>query len=412
MTTQTKKILIYSHDTFGLGNIRRMLAIAKHLAESDPNVSVLVLTGSPMLHAFRIPPRVDYVKLPCLARNGNGDYHVKYLDMGYESLIQLRANIILSTVLDFQPDLLMVDKKPFGVSNELRPALDLLQRRGSRTRLVLLLRDILDSPKATIETWEKNHYHNAIEAFYDLVLVAGSRKIFDLTQEYRFPSASREKVRFCGYIERERGTQPRQAYRNKLGVVDDPLVLVCAGGGADGYKILSSYLDGLQDLAAKPSMHTVLVCGPEMSKDNRARVMAKAEHCPKVAVKEFTDDMMSYVEAADLVVCMGGYNTICEILTLRKHAIVVPRVKPVKEQWIRANRMAKLGLLWTIHPDELSPAGLIEAVTEKLRLDNVHASGLYQVDLKGLSRITSWVNSVMDDEAVWHESEAVSQGAL
>jgi predicted glycosyltransferase len=63
-----RKIVVYSHDTFGLGNIRRMLVIAQSLVESDPNTSVLILSGSPMLHAFRIPPQIDYIKLPCLTR--------------------------------------------------------------------------------------------------------------------------------------------------------------------------------------------------------------------------------------------------------------------------------------------------------------------------------------------------------
>ncbi|TLY79434.1 MAG: glycosyltransferase, partial [Gammaproteobacteria bacterium] len=58
-------MLVYSHDTFGLGNIKRMLEISKHLVAAYGNVSVLIISGSPMLHAFRIPPRIDYIKLPC-----------------------------------------------------------------------------------------------------------------------------------------------------------------------------------------------------------------------------------------------------------------------------------------------------------------------------------------------------------
>ena len=76
-----KRILIYSHDTFGLGNIRRMLEVARHLVESSPQVSVLVITGSPMLHAFRIPARIDYVKLPCLSRNVEGRYGSRSLEL-------------------------------------------------------------------------------------------------------------------------------------------------------------------------------------------------------------------------------------------------------------------------------------------------------------------------------------------
>lgn len=139
-----KRILVYSHDTFGLGNIRRMLEISRHLVDSDPGVSVLIITGSPMLHAFRIPPRIDYVKLPCLSRNAMGSYGARFLDMDLQSTVRLRANLISSTIADFCPDLILVDKKPFGVENELADVLEALPVGVTRPRVVLLLRDILD----------------------------------------------------------------------------------------------------------------------------------------------------------------------------------------------------------------------------------------------------------------------------
>ena len=112
-----KRVLIYSHDTFGLGNIRRMLEVARHLVDSSPDLSVLIITGSPMLHAFRIPARVDYVKLPCLWRNVEGRYAARFLDLSLEATVRLRANIISGTIADFEPDLILVDKKPFGVED-------------------------------------------------------------------------------------------------------------------------------------------------------------------------------------------------------------------------------------------------------------------------------------------------------
>ena len=379
-----RRILVYSHDTFGLGNIRRMLAISKHLADNDPDVSVLIMTGSPMLHAFRIPARVDYVKLPCLARTRDGAYTVKYLSMNYQDTVKLRSNLILSTVLDFQPDLILVDKKPFGVGNELAATLDVLQRRIDRPKLVLLLRDILDSPEATTAVWRKNGHFDAVEAYYDEVLVVGTPDIFDVRKEYKFPPGCADKVRFCGYIARELGTRSRASIREELGVGDDRLVLVSAGGGEDGFELLSTYLSGLTLTPERKGMHSLLLCGPEMSESQRASLRASAAPHRDVMVKDFTNDMMSYLDAADLAVCMGGYNTVCEILTLKKRAIIVPRIKPVQEQWIRAERMAKLGLLKTIHPDELTPKRLINMVLTELDRDNVYARGLYQIDLNGL----------------------------
>lgn len=390
-----KKILVYSHDTFGLGNIRRMLEISRHLAETDPDVSVLIVSGSPMLHAFRIPSRVDYLKLPCLARSVQGDYHVKYLDLGYDQTIRLRANLIVSAVLDFAPDLILVDKKPCGVGNELAAALDLLQRRGNRPKTVLLLRDILDAPHETAQIWRKNGYHEAIEAFYDQVLVVGSQEVFDLTSEYDFPASSSRKVRYCGYLRRPPGQATRAQMRQQLGIGEAPLVFISAGGGEDGHHLLSSYVQGLRALAHPPAFKTLLICGPEMSETQRRQIVGAAAPLSHVEVREFSDDMMGCMDAADLVVAMGGYNTTCEILTLRKRAILVPRIRPVQEQWIRAERLDRLGLVRAIHPDALTPTGLLRAVQDELGRGNVYPSGLYQLDLEGLPRIADSVSQLL-----------------
>src|SRR5207245_10764269 len=84
------------------------------------------------------------------------------------------------------------------------------------------------------------------------------------------------------------------------------------------------------------------------------------------------------------VIAMGGYNTICEVLSFEKHALIVPRVKPKPEQWIRAQRMRELGLLEVLHPDKLNPRALTEWLARELGPPPASRS---RVDFGGLSRI-------------------------
>jgi len=396
-----KRILVYSHDTFGLGNIRRMLEVARHLVQSSGEVSVLVITGSPMLHAFRIPDRIDYVKLPCLSRNVDGRYGARTLPISLEQTVRLRANLIRSAIADFEPDLILVDKKPFGVEDELAGALEAMSSSAKRPKLVLLLRDILDSAESTTRVWRKNGYFEAISAYYDQVLVVGCPEVYDLRREYDFPPFAAAKVRFCGYIAREAGRQPREAVRRTLGVdAKEPLLLVTPGGGEDGHELVSNVMRALHAMPASQRPRTHIVCGPEMSEPRRAAVHQAAQALTNASVQDFCDDMMSLMSAADVVVAMGGYNTVCELLTLRKRALIVPRVKPGTEQSIRAERMAAMGFLRMLHPDLLSPTTMLAALQSELAAWRAQQKPVALRRLDGLARVSAALFEAMDHRPV------------
>ena len=291
------RIMVYSHDTFGLGNIRRMLAICNYLIDSIPNLSILVVSGSPMLHSFRLPQGLDYIKLPCLNRSEGGELSVKYLGTTTAETLKLRADLILAAAVSFKPDLILVDKKPDGLKGELESILNCLQTYLTQTKLVLLLRDILDSPDTTIKEWQENSYYEAIEKFYDLILVVGTPDVFDIREEYQFPASVSQKVRFCGYIRKEAGLKDRSVCREELQIKpDEQLILVTPGGGEDGYRLIETYLSGLSQLPEENNFRSLIVCGPEMSPKGRKALYQAAEKYPHVQICEFTDDLMSYIK--------------------------------------------------------------------------------------------------------------------
>lgn len=367
------KLLVYSHDAFGLGNIRRMVAICEHLLDTIPGLSILVLSGSPALHSLRLPAGLDYIKLPCLSRDRTGDVGVTFLDTSLEETVNLRAELILSATQHFKPDVFLVDKKPCGLLQELQPTLNFLEqsaqsRTAPPTQLILLLRDILDAPEPTRRQWERHGYFDTIERLYAQIWVVGSPDIFDLPKEYGFPEAIAQKVRFCGYIRRKSSDRSRTQVRQELGASTENLVLVTPGGGADGDRLVMTYLEMMTaaQTVLPPSLKTLIVCGYEMPPEQRQRVHHLAAEHPQIQVLDFSDDLVGLMEAADLVVSMGGYNTVCEILSLQKRAIVVPRIQPVQEQWIRAERMAQRHLFHLLHPAELSARSLATAIQQQL----------------------------------------------
>jgi len=390
-----KRLMVYSHDTYGLGNLRRMLAICEHLSQVLPELTILLLSGSPLVQQFRLSPRLDYLKLPCLTRVAPDGYAVKSLGMSLPEAIHLRSELMLAAAANFKPDLFLVDKKPFGIKNELEATLNHLKQQRPRARQVLILRDILDAPEQTIDVWQRHAYHAVIEAFYDLILVLGAPEVFDLRHEYQFPAASADRVRFCGYLRRGPGNRSRAEISRELQLANgERSVLVTAGGGQDGYGLLATYLASLPLLPDDQRVHSLLISGPEMRAGQRRRLAEAAARHPRVVVREFTDDFMSYLNAADVVISMGGYNTVCEVLSARKRALVVPRVSPVQEQWLRAERMARLQLVKTLHPARLTPEALSRELLDLLNADDAPAAAPpFRLDAQ--TKIAEWASVLL-----------------
>lgn len=394
------KLMVYSHDTYGLGNIRRMLAICDRLLATVPNLSVLLVSGAPMLHSFRMTPGLDYIKLPCLRRDESGALAVTYLDTEMEATVRWRSESIRAAAENFKPDLLLVDKKPHGLQGELHPTLDWLERHSPATKLVLLLRDILYSPAKTVQEWSEHGYLPTLERRFDAIWVVGDPTVFDLRREYSLPTTVATKVQFCGYLRKPRSTTPATAIRESLRIAPhNQLVLVTPGGGQDGFHVVSAYLDSLRYFPDRDRIKSLIVSGPDMPEAQQHRLQSRACTLPGVILHEFTDDLMGYMAAADAVVSMAGYNTTCEILSLGKRAVMVPRVKPVLEQLIRADCLARLSLVEAIHPHRLTPVMLAHKLlkqltaTEPLRVDDA-------IDLNGLERLGDRLQALFPKNAI------------
>lgn len=383
------KILLYSHDTFGLGNIRRTLLLAEELRNRYEGAAILIVTGSPMIQAFRIPAGVDYVKLPCLDRTDSERYEPRFLQQCADEIKRTRSAILRNTVLGFDPDLMIVDKRAGGVDGELLPALRALRESGSIAKLVLGVRDILDAPERTRASLKNNGSFEIIEEFYDEVWIYGSRCIFDAVKEYDFPDSVARITHFCGYLKRPTAQPARDA--------GAPNVLVTTGGGGDGLSLIRTYLGGLAELPRSTALRTTVVFGPQMSPADREELLKQFGYLADVAFLDFEADLAKRYAAADVVVSLAGYNTVCELLSFAHRAILVPRAEPVQEQLIRARLLAAKGYFDLIEPEDLKPEILIARVLSALKPTPLAVPPL---DLDGLPRVVQRTAELLEQEYV------------
>ncbi len=380
------KILLYSHDTFGLGNIRRTLLLAEELIGQYPEAAILLITGSQMIHSFRIPDGVDYIKLPCLDRIDAERYEPRFLSACSGEVKRTRSAILEKAVLGFEPDLMIVDKRPSGVDGELVETLRALRRASLPTKLVLGVRDILDEPERTRRNLQNNRSFETIEEFYDEVWIYGSRAVFDTVKEYGFPERVAAVTYFCGYLKRPTAAPARNG--------GPPRVLVTTGGGGDGSRMIEAYLEGLASLPRSVALNTSVVFGPQMSSEGRAALRERFGYLADVTFLDFEPDLTRLYAEADIVVAMAGYNTVCELLSFGRRAILVPRAEPVQEQLIRARLLAAQGLFDIVEPQQLTPDILISKVLAALK---PVAVAPVPFELDGLPRIRERMRALLED---------------
>ena len=354
-----RRVLLYSHDTFGLGHLRRARAIAHALAADDPAVAALIVTGSPIAGRFDFPDRVDHVRLPGVVKLSDGDYATQNLGLALDETVALRGALIEAADAAFRPDLVVVDKEATGFRNEMAGALAQARRRGAR--IVLGLRDVLDSPDFLVREWARKGHVDAIRRWFDELWIYGLPEIHRPLDGLGLGADVLARTVYTGYLRREPPDWP-----DGLGEEppEGPFVLVTAGGGGDGAPLVDWALSAYE---ADPTLapRAVIVHGPFMPQERRAEFDRRAAALGGRVETIGFDSRIERLQADAVgIVAMGGYNTFCEILSRDKPAVIAPRTRPRLEQLIRAEAAERAGLVRMLHAprDGAGPEAMARAI--------------------------------------------------
>jgi predicted glycosyltransferase len=356
-----QRIMMYSQDSFGLGHLRRATNLANELVTQRSDLSILLVVDSPVAPFFDLRNHIDFVKLPTVVKVGAGKFEPGQLATSYSLVKNLRAHVIREVMRRYRPDLVLVDHMPGGANRDLIPGLKLIRDLGYPTRMVLGLRDIIDHPPVTCDVWRRERFYDTLNRYYDSVLIYGASEIFPTAEAYGIRETACERVEYCGYVCNMDPVKDREYVRAKLGLTNEPLIAIMAGGGADAHRLMQTYLEALPLVHRSICPATLMVTGPFMPEAQRRDLRDQARALG-VQIHTSVGDSLSQINAADLVVSMAGYNTVSEILRFRKPAVVVPRRGPSAEQRMRAKILTARGLISSIDPDRLSPESLAAAI--------------------------------------------------
>ncbi|TMA00565.1 MAG: hypothetical protein E6J99_04120, partial [Methanobacteriota archaeon] len=301
------------------------------------------------------------------------------------------------------PDLVLVDHEPLGRKGEFREGLYALKEESPTTKFVFGLRDIMDGVTRIRAQWRDLGVYDALENVYDGIAVYGSRDLYDVAEAYAIPPSVRSKLHYCGYVVRDGECTDANEIRERYQVPSKgPLVVATVGGGIDGYPVLEAAYAAVQHLqSVHPDLNAVFVTGPLMPLDQQEKLRARATTTCRVLTRA---DNFQLMAAADAIVSMGGYNSVCEALSVGRPLVIVPRSTHKIEQQIRAETLAARGLARWIHPKDLNGGeSLAEALEWALTRDpRDHARLVRKIipSFDGASNLTAYVSRWLSDDGM------------
>lgn len=346
-------IALYSHDSVGLGHARRNRALAYALAEHLPaltggSVSGLLIAGHPDAGRDPLPEGWDWLVLPGMTRT-RGGYGPRRLGLDPGALRDLRSATIDAALTALNPDLFIADRHPFGIDGELEPVLANLRARGTAT--VLGLREVLDSPRVASAEWEALGGAEHVASYLDAVWVYGDHHVYDPRLTGELPPALSRLATPTGYLSHGRPAGRPASPGRASPKPPPPYVLTVLGGGSDGAELAR-----LAASAQLPDGHQhLLITGPQMPEQDIAEIRALAAAASEATtVIRSAADVPELIAEAVSVVCMGGYNTMAEVMATDTPALVVPRHRRRQEQPRRALALAAVGAVETCDPETLT----------------------------------------------------------
>jgi predicted glycosyltransferase len=329
-----KRVLFFVFDGgTGLGHLRRLSCIAKHL---QGDFACLLVTGHRAAANWFVPPECEYVHVPAwdslLAEKAAYWGRRPFLEGSPDAVAAFRRQMLQGIVEAFQPDVIIVDHLPLGMREELStiiehtPCLKYLVTRAIQNETENLDRLLLTGPA-----------RQAIEKFYHRVFLAIDPNVFDLCLQYPQIADLSAKFLTVGYVLEPVTESHISACRNERGVSANEIWAVAsAGGGQHGEQLVQASCNLAHYF---PQVTFDVVIGPRsnLSYDKLRRPISSARN---LRLHREYPNLAPMHAAADIVISSGGYNSLLEALQGRARIICVPSRKDERdEQFVHAVRL-------------------------------------------------------------------------
>jgi predicted glycosyltransferase len=282
----------------------------------------------------------------------------------------LRRQLLLQAFAEFQPDVMVTELFPFGRKQfrfELLPLLEHVRQQSRRTMVVSSVRDILVTRKDQ-EEYEKR-VCDLVNTFYDLILVHGDKNFQKFDETFSRVNDLRCPVAYTGYVVQQKDPNTTEACRLQLTEQGHPVIVASNGSGQylTGQMLLETVLRAAQLLQSRIPHEFHVFAGPLMPEEAYSRLQTLTRESRNVWLSRYTPDLAAMLKRAEVSVSMAGYNTMMDVLSSRVRALVYPVTSNGdQEQCVRAERLARAGVIDVIRTEELTPEELARKLERAL----------------------------------------------
>ncbi len=367
-----KRILVYTHNSIGLGHAFRTLAAITGIKKWRPDIDFLVISGTSIQQIF-FKEGIEVIKLPSIKLDidhKDSPMHSRYLSgFDLETIFDFRQSIIMKTFDFFQPDALIIEHNMTGQMSELIPLLmKKWMRKGGPVDFALahICRGIMKwIPLLQIPYQNPRHRSESINIgeLYDFRYVLEDREVIDINKEFLGNDPDLEKkIRYLGKITNKvYGELPsREEVLERFGLMDRKIILISLGRNNKVGALAKSLLEALKTTGLRTSHQIVMVhdpyLDPELDRSIKCHPLSKG-----IRFTSFLPDLVDLIHHSELVVSRAGYNIVNEILLTGTKAILVPESHGGGEQEKRARSIQADNIRVLVEADVLrnSPAEMI-----------------------------------------------------
>jgi predicted glycosyltransferase len=375
--TRRSSLLFYCQHSLGMGHLMRSLALVR--ACSD-RFDVTLVLGGRLPRRMTVPDGVRVVTLPPVGIDVNGGLVSHDGRRSLHRAMELRRDLVASTVRALRPDAVVIELFPFGrrkFTSEIVTALEIARERpGSQPVVCCSLRDIL------VSRHERQAAHDAHAAallarHFDHVLVHSDERFARLEESLAGGTPLGVPVHYTGFVH-DPGTHAGVRPRTRAGSV-----VVSAGGGMVGAPLLYAAIEASAALGEADAPAIDLVAGPLLPEDQWRELVRAGTTQPRVRLHRAVPNLSLELSRARASISQCGYNTVMDVLASRVPALVVPFGDAREdEQRKRADRLARLGLVRVLPADALSAP----ALAGEIRALQHFRPGSLQLDMHGAAR--------------------------